>query len=319
MTSREEFRTYMKAANRDHSNQNELHLNEARMIAYYRGELSEAERDATQAHLVSCAECIALFRSLSDFLEPARDDEEDVTAAETNQQWESFLQRVKTSPDKSGASVIQGDFKPSHKKFFLDSRITLAMAASLLISLGLVGWLAWILWQERQSRRQSQEIFVELQNKQTELEQRLAQVTQSGEDQIKREREQRQAAEAERDQLQELLAAARPPAEDVRVYPFALSSERGSAEELQLKLSRAAEVRLLISKPGAFARYNIELVDQNGRIVRKFSGVRPAGVDRALRIRLNRGALRPGKYRLRLFGQAGNTSTQLGEYGLSVN
>lgn len=314
MTRGEEFRTYMKAADRDHSNQNEPHLNEAGMIAYYRGELPEAEREAAQVHLLSCAECIALFRSLSDFIEPARDDEEDVTAAETNEQWESFVQRVKIAP------VIQGDFKRSRNKFFLDSRLTLAMAASLVISLGAIGWLAWSLRQERQSLQQSRETAAELKSKQTELEQRLAQLSQSGEDQIRREREQREAAEAERNRLQELLAAARTsPAEDVRVYPFALSSERGSGDELQLKLNTAAQVRLLISKPGAFARYNIELVDQNGKIVQKFAGVRPAGVDRALSIRLNRGALRPGKYHLRLFGRDGTTTTPLGEYALSVN
>lgn len=321
MRREEEFRTYMKAANRDHNNRNELHLGENRMIAYYRGELSEAEREATQAHLVSCAECIALFRSLSDFLEPARADEEDVTAAETNQQWESFLQRVKTSsPEKAGetgTSVVQGDFEHSRsKKHSFDSRVTLAMAASLLISLSALGWLAWSLWQERQSRRQSQELAAGLETKQRELEQRLAQLTQSGADQIRHEREQREAAEAK---LKDLLAAAPVPGNDTRVYPFTLSSERGSAEELQLKLSTAAEVRLLISKPGAFGRYEIALLDQNGRTVRKFPGLRPTGVNRTLNFRLNRGALSPGKYRLRLTGQNGNTSTQLGEYELSVN
>ena len=123
MTHGEEFRIYMRAANRDQSPQNDPHLSEVRMIAYYRGQLAEADREATQAHLVSCAECVALFRSLSDFLETARADEDVITAAETNQQWESFLQRVKISSPKTGdesrTSVVQGDFKLT-KRFVLD-------------------------------------------------------------------------------------------------------------------------------------------------------------------------------------------------------
>jgi len=313
----------MRAANSDQSPQNDPHLSEVRMIAYYRGQLAEAEREAMQAHLVSCAECVALFRSLSDFLETARADEDVITAAETNQQWESFLQRVKISSPKTGdesrTSVVQGDFKHSRdKKFVLDSRVLLAMAASLLISLGAIGWLAWRFRHEQQSRRQSQEVAAQLESKQRELEQLLAQLTERNANEIAREREQRLAAEAERDKLQDLVAAARPPREDIRVYPLTLSSERGSGEELHLKLGSAADVRLLISKPGAFRQYEVELLDQGGRVVRKFKGLRPQGVDRALSFRLNRGALSPGKYRLRLLGREGNSSTQLGEYGLSV-
>jgi hypothetical protein len=322
MTHGKEFRTYMRAANSDQSPQNDPHLSEVRMIAYYRGELAEAEREATQAHLVSCAECVALFRSLSDFLEPARADEDVITAAETSQQWESFLRRVEISSpksaDKSRTSVVQGDFKHSRdKKFLLDSRVTLAMAASLLISMGALGWLAWRVRHEQQSRRESQEVAAQLESKQRELEQRLAQLTERNANEITREREQR-LAEAERDKLQDLVATARPPGDDVRVYPLTLSSERGSGEELRLKLSSAAQVRLLISKPGAFRQYEVELLDQGGRIVRKFKGLRPQGVDRALSFRLNRGALSPGKYHLRLLGREENSSTQLGEYGLSV-
>lgn len=323
MTQGEEFRTYMRAANNDQSRPSDPHLSEVRMIAYYRGQLAEVEREATQAHLVSCSECVALFRSLNDFLEPACDDEDVITAAETDQQWESFLRRVEISSpkasDESRRSVVQGDFKYSRdKKFLLDSRVTLAMAASLLISMGALGWLAWRVRHEQQSRRQSQEVAAQLESKQRELEQRLAQLTERNANEITREREQRLAAEAERDRLQDLVATARPPGDDIRVYPLTLSSGRGSGEELHLKLGSAAEVRLLISKPGAFRQYEVELLDQAGRIVRKVKGLRPQGVDRALSFRLNRGALSPGKFRLRLLGRERNSSTQVGEYGLSV-
>jgi hypothetical protein len=97
-----------------------------------------------------------------------------------------------------------------------------------------------------------------------------------------------------------------------------LLSERGSTEELQLKLNTAARVRLLISKPDAFGQYEVDLLDESGRSIRKFRSLRPTGIDRGLSFRLNRGALSPGKYRLRLFGRQGSTSTQLGEYTVLV-
>jgi len=323
MALSEEFRIYMTAANRNQGNQNDKHLSEATIFAHYRGELSEAEREITEAHLVSCAECIALFRSVNDFLEPPTAVDEDISAAETNQQWQLFLQGMKIpsqeSHSKHATSVVQADFKaPPYKKSPLHSRLTLALAASLAISIGTGVWLTWGFRQERQSRRQAQELSARLENEQAELKQRLAQVTESSADEIKREREQRLAAEEERNRLQDLLAAAQPQANYVRTYSFTLSSDRGTAEELQLKLNSVAKVNLLISKPGAFGRYEVDILDEGGTTVRKFQGLRPGGVDGALSFRLNRGALRPGKYRLRLSGQQGSSSTQLGEYSLLV-
>jgi hypothetical protein len=326
MTHGDEFRAYMKAANPTSGNQDDRHLSEAFMIAYYRGEVSDAERESAQAHLVGCEQCIALARSARDFLEPAGAEDENVTAAETNDAWQSLLQRVQTTSPKNiggaGTTVVHADFQdPRDKKFFLDSRITLAMAASLLISIGALGLLGWRFWQERQSRRQSQEVAMQLQNKQRELEQRLSQLEQSGSEELKHERDQRHAAEAERDQLQALLATVQPSRHETPIYTFRLSSERGSGEELQLKLTtaaRAARLRLLISKPYEFPKYTIELFDPSGKMVREISGLRPTRDDGALSFLLNRTTLSTGKYKLRLFGQRAKTKQQLGEYELSI-
>jgi hypothetical protein len=325
MTHGKEFRAYMKAANRTPGN-DERHLNEAEVIAYCRGEMVEAEREAAQAHLVGCEQCIALFRSASDFLEPARPDEEEVTAAETNEAWRSLSQHVQTSAPQNaggaGTTVVQADFQRLRdKKFFLDSRITLAMAATLLISFSAIGWLGWRFWQERQSRRQSQEVAMQLESRQRELERRLLQLEQSGGDEIKRERDERLAAEAERDRLQALLAAVKPDRDDTQLYSFRLSSERGSGVELPITFSRGAKavrVRLLRYKPDEFKKYAIELLDQRGQSVWGTSGIRPTGYDHGLNFVLNRAKLTAGKYRLRLFGLEGKTRKQLEENELSV-
>ncbi|MEK6281812.1 MAG: zf-HC2 domain-containing protein [Acidobacteriota bacterium] len=314
----------MKAANRTSGNHEDQHLGEERMIAYCLGEMSAVEHEAAEAHLVGCEQCIALFRNARDFLEPARTNEEEVTATETNEAWRSLLERVQveasTSTRSRETTVVTGDFhRPRDKKFL--SRVTLALAASLLISFGALGWLTWRYRQERESRRQSQEAAMQLESRQRELEQRLAQVEQSGGDQLKRERDQRLAAETKRDQLQAQLAAAQQAWQNVPVYTARLSSERGAEDDLRLHFTTAAQamlLRLFINKPYEFPEYAIELFDQRAEMVREISGLRPTGDDGALSFRLDRATLSAGKYRLRLFGQRGKEKKQLGEYGLSV-
>ena len=227
-----------------------------------------------------------------------------------------------TVASETGSTAVPSEFQRQRdKRFFRDSRITLALAASLLISVGAFGWMAWSFRQERQARRQSQEVALQLESKQRELEQRLSQVEQNSGDQVKREREQRLAAEAERDQLQALVAAAQPERANVPVFEFRLSSERGGEDDLRLNLTRGMQtvkLRLFRNKPYEFPQYAIELIDERGQVVRQISGLRPAGDDGALSVLLNRATLSTGKYKLRLFGQQGTTKKQMGEYGLAV-
>ncbi|MGH9873456.1 MAG: zf-HC2 domain-containing protein [Pyrinomonadaceae bacterium] len=323
MTNGEEFRAYMKAANRNRGNEDDRHLSEPRMIAYCRGEMSEAEREAAQSHLVECEQCIALFRSAGDFLEPAGANDDEIATAETNDEWQSLWRRVQeVSSTNAGTTVAQDEFQRRRdRKLPFTSRITLALAASLLIFCGAFGWLAWSFRQERRARQQSQEAALQLERKQRALEQRLSQVEQGSSDELKREREQRIAAEAERDRLEDLLAAVHPGRDDAQNFSFTLSSDRGSAQELLLPLTTAAKavrLRLFRSKPYEFQQYTLELLDQSGARVWETSGVRPAPGDGALSVRLDRAKLSAGKYKLRLFGREGQTNKPLGEYGLTV-
>lgn len=326
MTHRDELRAYMKAANRTSGNDSDSHLSEAQMLALCRAEISAAEREAAEAHLVGCELCIALFRSARDFLEPARADEEEITRAETDEAWQSILQRVRPAVSEEaqrvGPNIAQGDFqRPREKRFLSESWVPMSLAASLFICFGAVSWLTWRLSEEHQTRRQSQELAVQLESKQRELEERFSQLEQSGRDQLKRERDQRLAAEAERDQLETQLAAADRTWQRIPVYPLTLSSDRGAEEDLQLHFTAAApaaRLRLSISKPYDFQAYTVELIDQRGKIARQRSGLRPSGDDGALSVLLNPAAFSTGKYKLRLFGQQGKTRKQLGEYELSV-
>ena len=319
MTHRDEFRAYMKAANRTSSSNGDSHLTEAQVIAYCRDEMSAAEHETAEAHLVSCEQCITLFRNARDFLDPARNDEKEITSAETGEAWQSLWQRVQSDGPTSVRSseapaVVPVDFRRGREKRSL-SYVTLALAASLLISFGALGWVTWRLLSERQSRQQSQEVAMQLENRQRELQQQLSQLEQNGSEQLKQEREHRLAAEAERDRLQARLS--QQGSEDVPVYTARLSSERGAEDDVRLRFpgaTKAARLRLLISKPYEFQEYAAELADESGRIVLKTSRLRPAANDGALSLRINR--LNAGRYRLRLFG--GKERKQLGEYGVTV-
>jgi hypothetical protein len=319
--TREEFRAYMKAVNRTSGSNDDRHLTEAQVIAYCRGEMSAAEHDLAEAHLVSCEQCLTLFRNARDFVEPALDDEEEITPAETDKAWASLWKEVQGNastdvrPAKP-ATVVAGDFGRSREKTLL-ARATLPLAAGLLISLGLLGWQTWRFFSERRSRQQSQEIAAQLQNRQRELEQRLTQLEQSGGEQLQQERNERRAVEAERDELQARLSQLGH--EEVPVYTARLSSERGADDDVRVRFpsaTKAARLRLLISKPYEFSEYAIEIVDESGRVVTKTSGVRPSDGDGALGLRINRSAFNSGKYKLRLFG--GKERKPLGEYGVSV-
>ena len=307
----EEFRAYMKAVNRPSDTSGERHLSEAQMIAYFRGEMQERDREAAQAHLVHCAQCIALFRSAADFLDPVRPEEEDITPAETNEAWRSLAARL---PLKSQKRVVTGDFQRSQ----VFSRVTLALAACLLIAFGLLAWQSWRLSRERESLRNSQ---TQSESSKRELEQRLAQLEQSSTEQLKRERDERLAAEAERDQLLAQLSTPPQVSEHVPVFSFRLSSERGGGEELRLRFARTvktARVRLLINKPYEFERFSVEFVDSNGKTVNTVSGLQPRGDEGALTLQVNRARFSDGNYRLRLFGQRGDSRQHLGDYDLTV-
>lgn len=321
MTQGADFRVYMKAINRT-SGGNGPHLSEARMIAYYRGEMSAAEHGAAEAHLIGCEECVALFRSARDFLEPVSAEDKEVTAAETDEAWQSLLQRVEIHDSKTAGrtpgTVVSHDFMRARERI---SAATLALAASLVLSLGAAGWFIWRMSQERQSRQQSQELARQSENRQRELEKRVAQLEQSGGEQLKQERDLRLAAEAERDELQDQLAANQLARQDVPVYTARLTSERAGDTEANLHLNTVAptlRLQLMISKPYEFPEYAIELFDEGGQMVRRISKVRPTGNAGALSVRLNRATLRAGKYKLRLFGRRGKTEQQLGDHVLSV-
>lgn len=318
MTNGSEFREYMKAAG-DTLGQDDQHLNEARMVAYYRGQMGADERELAQAHLVSCEQCIALFRSVGEFFEPAGEDEEPIATEDREHMWAAVWQRTQNE------TPVVREFKPSPgKRRFFDWRVTsphlsAALAASLLLSFGGLGWTFLRIRQERRARQESQAMVAQLSSKQRELEEQLAQAQQGAGDQLKQEREQRISAETKRDQLQSQLSAEQQNWDNIPVYTTRLGPERGGTDDMQLEFKAAATVvQLLISKPYEYPEFVVEILDQSGQVVREVQRLRPTGDAGALSFRLDRATLKSGKYKLRLLGQRGREKTTLGDYVLSV-
>src|SRR5215207_3680288 len=150
MTHGDEFRAYMKAANRTSGSNDDRHLTEAQVIAYCRGEMAAAEHEAAEAHLVECEKCLLLFRNARDFLEPEDDEEQEITTAETDDAWRSLWREVQGD---SSTKVVAGDFSRSRKKKLI-SAATLALAASLVISVGALVWQTVRLLNERRSSQE---------------------------------------------------------------------------------------------------------------------------------------------------------------------
>jgi hypothetical protein len=145
MTPREEFRAYMKTANRTSGNYDDGHLSEAQMIAFCRGEIGAADRETAEAHLVGCEQCGALFRNARDFLDPTREDEEEVGKPDITEAWRSLWARARTeAPPNAGAIVAQADFQsPKARKPSFDWRVAwwrpvLAFAVLALIAVALI-------------------------------------------------------------------------------------------------------------------------------------------------------------------------------------
>lgn len=142
MTNREQFRLYMKTATDTSGKLGDSHLNETQMFAFCRGAISAAEREAAEAHLVDCEQCIALFRSARDFLEPAREDA--IDKGEINLAWQSTWSRVHAesdpaiTPEIAGADRRQPGSKAGFKWLTPWWRPALAFVLVALIAGGLI-------------------------------------------------------------------------------------------------------------------------------------------------------------------------------------
>ena len=300
----------MKAARAKSDDGDGSHLSEAEMIAYCQGRI--AEREAARPHILQCDQCLQLFKDVNDFFEPQREDEIEVGELQVRRAWKEFWVQAQCTQE-----TMAGAIEPSHSGY---SRVIwlIAAAAGLLLMLGLAAVFAW---REKEGKEQAQRQIAQMQNDQSKLEARLGQIERNAGDQLKREREQRDQAEARAQALQNRLNDLQQARQNIPIYERMLSSEKGGGDDWRLSIPATVTtfwLRLTRNKPYEFPEYSIELLDRQGRIVAKRQGLRPVGIG-YLSFALSRSEAPSGKYSLLLNGHRGKSKRGLGEYELSLS
>jgi len=305
MDTREEFQRYMTAISGE-EDRLRRHLSEEELIEYQHGRLQAIERDEIQSHLVQCDACIAVLKQVSDFFEPAREGEEAISDVEIGREWKTCWQRIQTEERD-----IRRAQRFKRAGFWLNPRVAYAVAASLIVAVGLTG--AWALW----LRQEKQQVVARLQAEQASWSERRSAL----------ERDNRQLQEQARaleQSYESQLAELRQPQVNARAYDiYSRAFIQRSADESEvnrINLPPATTSFILIlngeGQP-AYPDYVIELMNQNGERVwrneelrRDSSGNFPIKFDRTF--------LSQGKYTLKLYGQTGRRTKRIAEYAISV-
>src|SRR5262245_48379298 len=312
MNRNQELRIYMKAARAKFNDGNGRHLSEEEMIAYCREPMAAEEREEARLHILQCDDCLQLFRDVSDFFEPRREDEEEIDQLQIRRAWNDFWPRA--SAERKVASVVVESVR---RMSF--PRAAWPLAAGLLITLGLA---TVIVWRERQERQQAQLQIAQLQNRQQDLEARLSQAERTTGNQLEQERERRADAEAQVKELQIRLDGLIQSRQNTPVYQIASASLRGQKEDSLVSIpprTRTFILSLDIYNPNEFPEYVVEIFDQQGQRVKEISGLRPVGMGKTLNLTLDRESLKEGKHLIKLSGRRGGTKKKLEEYSLLLS
>src|SRR5262245_22981356 len=124
MRQNSELQRYMKAFGEKSAERLGHHLSHDELIAYWQSNMTAPEREAAQTHLLSCDQCLELFRDVNDFFEPRREDETGMNELDEHRAWRDLQRRLQK------AEVIAPRFNLRHAS---------AIAAGLLIGIAPVG------------------------------------------------------------------------------------------------------------------------------------------------------------------------------------
>ncbi|MEK7832651.1 MAG: zf-HC2 domain-containing protein [Acidobacteriota bacterium] len=306
-----EFREHLKAAVLSPDRQCYWHIGEEQMIAFYEGELTAAQREAMQGHLAECAECLNLFRNVSDFFDPPREDEEQMSEAEIAGEWHQLWAKIKKD------NVILFPARPARKDKNSFPVLRLAVAASLLLSFSSTGYLAWQVREEKReteaARNEVAKIREEQQLQASQMDLAFRSLSQKNESLLAE-----QTAVVLR--MAALNLALPPVPHNIQLEYFSFGEERAGAGK-SLEFSSGVQTKLLvitINNPTNFQNYVIEMQDEAGRPVQAPAILKPVGDENTLNMTISRTGLKNGKYRLTLYGMKGQERQKLGEQGLTI-
>jgi hypothetical protein len=288
------------------------HLSEEALVNYQCGRLDEVELEKVQFHLLQCDRCLAVFNDVKDFFEPRREDEEAINRGRIEREWLAFRDRVDVKEEAESRAPGR-----HRRRFWSSPALTLALAASLLILLGLTT--VWMMNLRKQNRVLAGQLEAEQKSwadrvKELEEENRILQ-EQVGT--AERNTPPRQNPEAQRADL-------RQPALNVPIYDlYSLQSVRRSADPEQvnrIKIPSAASSLVLILNGESQSNdsdYAIEIANPTGKVIWRGRGLKRNGYGN-FTLTLERTFLSRGTYRLKLYGQGGQPPHLVAEYVLQI-
>jgi hypothetical protein len=331
---RDDKRTDLKAALRELAAEESAgagpHVGLKRLIAYRRGELPAAEREAVQEHLSLCPRCTALLRELRDFEAAAAHGDAAGPEPLRDEAWESLAEHL---PRKGSAirPIATGRQAPRPRRA---AYTVYGIAAALLLAvLGLAVWATITVRQERQRTARLEQTLSEKETALAEADRQLAAArSQSSTDQVK----QLTARVAELTSALEELRRTKPAGTavasrkaEVSIAPrfflrgqespdTGLLQANGTVNPVHLPTTGdRVTVALSLADRPAYDRYRFELMDRAGDVL--WAGHRPASAllgDAGTSVSFT--GLAPGLYRLRVEGLHPERSELVAEYVLKV-
>jgi hypothetical protein len=314
MDERQEQREYIGAAWKEFATGPSDHLNEEALIQYHHGQLKDPEQAQVESHLARCAACLETLVDVRDFLYSVSERDETMSEAARDPNFEVLWQRL--HPPISSTSEA---LRPKQIRFLAHPRAMFALVASLFIALALT--LIWVLMLRQENQR-----LADRPSEPGALAGRLSDLEQEN----RGLREQLNVLQQESRRLQEQINAAqqryelelaqlKQPTVNVairNIYPRddkPRSTGQGEVNRISVAPGTRALIFVLSDFEPGYQDYEIEMVDQAGRLVWKGEGLRP---DEAgdLTLMLDRTFLSQRKYTLKLYGQRGGRSQKIAEY-----
>lgn len=293
--SAEDLRRYMQALDDESSGTLEDHPGLAELIAYTQGSLEETATAEVRDHLRQCDACVATAEDARDFFEPGRQGEVAASDIETAREWKALWQRVDADRRATAPrpGLLQG----------FSARALFALAASVVVAFGFTAFWAISLREEMAALRGSQE------TREAELKARLGQL--EGDNQKLRELGQR---------FETQMAALANPQVNVPIYDVlpvdAGLRSGGASEAARVSVPQTAKHFILILNGAGqpdYQDYALEIVDRDNRAIWKGERLK-RDAQGSFVITMERSFLRPGRYRLLLYGAKAGALTKIAEY-----
>ena len=304
----------MTNVNREFQYDSTHHPSDEELIKYLGGRLTESAHEGVQSHLVECAECLELFKDVRDFFEPHRENEQ-VISEDIRRERTAFWNRIKDEEKRE-------DRLPDGRRrgFWASPSASLALAAMLLVALGLGGWAIMQRRQRQQLTRQlevAQQQAAQLQTEQQKLSERAKQLEQESLDLQERIRSGAPSRGPQRVEVRKPELNA--PIYDLYARDF--SQRSGNKSEVnRVKLPSMAKSMVLILNGAGLASsssYEIEILNNNDQVIWRAKGLEKGHLGN-FTLTIDRSFLGKGTYRLKLYGQAGQSPRPLAEYVMQI-